>query len=51
MAKNSFVADVSPISGIIDHYFIMELFKRNWDKKGTNIQTIYHFTGSCQKRV
>ena len=32
IAKNSFVPEATPISGIIDHYFIMKFFKKELGK-------------------
>ena len=36
IAKDSFVPEVTLISGIIDYYFIMEIFLKNWEKMRTN---------------
>ena len=30
--KNSFVTQVTPIFGFTEYYFIIEIFKKNWEK-------------------
>ena len=36
ITKNNFVAEVTPISGTTDNYFIMEFFLKNQQKTKTN---------------
>ena len=45
----SFVADVTPISDIIDYYFIMD-FKKKLAENKNKLRTIYHVTDSCQHK-
>ena len=45
----SFVAEVAPISGIIDYYFIMDFLKKSGKSKN-KLRTIHYFTDSCQEK-
>ena len=49
IAKNSFVAEVTSISGIINYYFIIDFFKKIGKNKN-KLRTIYHFIDSFQEK-
>ena len=49
IAKNSFVTEVTPISVIIDYYFIWSFFKI-MGKNKKKLRTMFHFTDSCQEK-
>ena len=46
----SFVVEVTPISGVIDYYFIMDFLKKKSGKNKNKLRAIYHFTDSCQEK-
>ena len=46
--KQLFFSIITPISGIIDCYFIMKFKKKKLGKN--KLRTLYHFTGPCQEK-